>query len=70
MYISYVQKHAGLVGIDKSGPLSVLVTLCGKTLDLLWLCEQGHEVTGVELVEVAAKEFFEENNVAYSVSSE
>ena len=41
----------------------VLVPLCGKSLDMLWLAEQGHSVIGVELSPVAAKAFFKENNL-------
>lgn len=36
----------------------VLVPLCGKTLDMIWLREQGHEVTGVELNERACEAFW------------
>lgn len=36
----------------------VLVPLCGKTLDLVWLAEQGLEVVGVEFVEQAIGDFF------------
>lgn len=42
-----------------------LVPLCGKTVDLLWLEEQGNEVVGVELSEVAIRAFFEENDLAF-----
>ncbi len=38
----------------------VLVPLCGKSLDLLWLAEQGHSVTGIELSEIAIVTFFRE----------
>ncbi|RFF26877.1 MULTISPECIES: thiopurine S-methyltransferase [unclassified Wenzhouxiangella] len=38
----------------------VLAPLCGKSLDLRWLAENGHEVTGIELSAKAVKEFFEE----------
>jgi thiopurine S-methyltransferase len=44
----------------------VLVPLCGKSRDLLWLAGEGNEVVGVELSEIAAKAFFEESGVAYS----
>ena len=37
----------------------VLVPLCGKSLDLLWLAEQGHRVLGVELSRQAVAAFFE-----------
>jgi len=45
----------------------VLVPLCGKSPDLLWLAEQGHEVVGVELSGIAVQAFFEENELAHSV---
>ena len=35
---------------------AVLVPLCGKSLDLVWLAEQGHAVIGVELAEAFVKE--------------
>jgi len=38
----------------------VFVPLCGKSLDLLWLREQGHEVCGVELSPLALQQFFSE----------
>jgi len=40
---------------------AVFVPLCGKSLDMQWLREQGHAVTGVELSEIAAQAFFTEN---------
>jgi thiopurine S-methyltransferase len=41
----------------------VFVPLCGKSLDMLWLVEQGHEVIGVELSPLAVKAFFRENRL-------
>ena len=41
----------------------VLVPLCGKSLDLLWLAEQGHRVLGVELSEKAVQAFFSEQQL-------
>lgn len=38
----------------------VLVPLCGKSADLAWLAEQGHEVVGVELSPVACAAFYAE----------
>ena len=43
----------------------VLVPLCGKSLDMLWLREQGYRVLGVELSAIAIEQFFEEQKVAY-----
>ncbi|MEH6822509.1 MAG: thiopurine S-methyltransferase [Motiliproteus sp.] len=44
----------------------VLVPLCGKSRDMLWLLDQGHSVVGVELSEVAAQAFFTENKLQSS----
>lgn len=41
----------------------VFVPLCGKSLDLLWLAEQGHPVIGVELSPLAVRAFFRENKL-------
>ena len=47
----------------------VLVPLCGKTLDMIWLLEQGHRVTGVELSPLATQQFFDENGLHPTVSN-
>ncbi len=47
----------------------VLVPLCGKSPDLLWLAQQGHDVTGVELSEIAARAFFAETGISFKVES-
>lgn len=39
---------------------SVLVPLAGKSLDMVWLAESGHEVFGIELSELAVNDFFKE----------
>ena len=38
----------------------VLLPLCGKSLDLVYLAERGHQVLGIELVETALITLFEE----------
>lgn len=42
---------------------TVLVPLCGKSLDMWWIREQGHRVLGVELSPVAVRDFFRERAV-------
>ncbi len=42
---------------------SILVPLCGKTLDMIWLSHQNLYVHGVELSEKAVREYFLENNL-------
>lgn len=39
----------------------VFVPLCGKSRDMRWLREQGHQVLGVELSDIAVQAFFKEN---------
>ena len=50
----------------KASGKRVLVPLCGKSRDLLWLEEEGNEVVGIELSEIAVEAFFEENGIAFS----
>ncbi|MBV6448285.1 MAG: Thiopurine S-methyltransferase [Nitrosomonas sp.] len=40
---------------------AVLVPLCGKSRDMVWLRQQGHTVLGVELSIIAAQAFFTEH---------
>jgi thiopurine S-methyltransferase len=42
----------------------VLIPLCGKSLDLLWLRDQGHAVIGIELSDIALQALFMENGIA------
>ena len=48
----------------------VLVPLCGKSEDLRWLAERGHEVVGVELSPIAALAFSAEQGIAFSETAE
>jgi len=41
----------------------VFVPLCGKSRDMLWLRERGHEVVGVEVSDIAVAAFLEENGL-------
>ncbi|MFP8965264.1 thiopurine S-methyltransferase [Pokkaliibacter sp. CJK22405] len=40
---------------------TVLVPLCGKSVDLLWLLTRGLNVVGVELSDIAVQAFFQEH---------
>jgi thiopurine S-methyltransferase len=51
----------------KASGRRVLVPMCGKTVDMLWLEEQGNSVAGVELSDIAARAFFEENGLQYTI---
>jgi len=44
----------------------VLVPLCGKSLDMIWLAAQGYHVLGIDLSPLAAEQFFDENALRYT----
>lgn len=46
----------------------VFVPLCGKSIDMVWLAEQGYDVIGIELVESAVQDFFAEQNISPRVN--
>ena len=53
---------------QKRADLRVFVPLCGKSLDLLWLIQNGYETVGVECSELAVEDFFSERQLAFSKS--
>jgi thiopurine S-methyltransferase len=50
-------------GLDLAQGSRVFVPLCGKSLDMIWLAQQGHEVIGLELSPLAVRAFFHENRM-------
>jgi thiopurine S-methyltransferase len=44
---------------------SVFLPLCGKALDILWCAQQGYDVIGIELSQIAIEAFFEENSLSF-----
>jgi len=61
--VSYWERLC-LVGGDK-----VFVPLCGKSKDMLWLRDRGHEILGVELNPNACLGFFNENDLVAETGS-
>ncbi|GAB4345995.1 MAG: thiopurine S-methyltransferase [Gammaproteobacteria bacterium] len=47
-----------LLEVESESP--VFVPLCGKSRDMLWLAGQGHPVLGIEISEIAVRDFFRE----------
>jgi thiopurine S-methyltransferase len=47
----------------------VFVPLAGKSLDMRWLAERGHRVIGIELCEIAVREFFQEAGLEPKVAA-
>lgn len=54
------------LGVDPGS--RVLVPLCGKSRDMLWLAGEGYRVLGVELSPIAVEAFFAENGLAARIS--
>ena len=57
----YLLRYWPVLGLAQGA--KVLVPLCGKSLDLMWLATQGHRVLGVELSEQAVEAFFSEQSL-------
>lgn len=57
----YLQRHWPQLALAEGS--KVLVPLCGKSLDLMWLASHGLRVMGVELSEQAVEAFFSEQNL-------
>lgn len=58
-YFSSLQINAGA---------GVFLPLCGQSIDILWLAEQGYRVVGVELSQIACDAFFAEHNLAVNIT--
>lgn len=64
----YLSTHWAELGLARGA--RVFVPLCGKSLDMLWLHEQGHPVLGNELSIKAVEAFFSENELPATVTGE
>ncbi|HCT07174.1 MAG TPA: thiopurine S-methyltransferase [Pseudomonas sp.] len=64
----YLQRHWPRLALAEG--TKVLVPLCGKSLDLMWLASHGHRVMGVELSEQAVEAFFTEQGLTPRISQQ
>ncbi|MFC3608919.1 thiopurine S-methyltransferase [Stutzerimonas tarimensis] len=63
----YLTRHWGSLWLDRGA--RVLVPLCGKSLDMSWLAAEGAQVLGIELSEIAVRDFFAEQGMAVQAES-
>ncbi|XP_048407734.1 probable thiopurine S-methyltransferase [Stegostoma tigrinum] len=63
-----LQKYLDII-LNGRKQIRIFVPLCGKSRDMKWLADQGHVVVGVEVSEIAVKEFFAEQNLSYTQKS-
>ena len=64
----YLMAHWTDLNVPKDGV--VFVPLCGKSLDMLWLAERGYSVLGVELSEIAVREFYKEADISPNITKQ
>ena len=64
-HLNEVNPHlkANWASLNLNAGARVFIPLCGKSLDLIWLAAQGHQVVGIELSPLAVEAFFTENNL-------
>lgn len=53
--------------LNLSSGARVLIPLCGKSLDMVWLQQQGHDIIGIELSSLAVEAFFQESGLDYEI---
>ncbi|MBN8734879.1 MAG: thiopurine S-methyltransferase [Xanthomonadales bacterium] len=56
-----LEKHWPTLAVPRDA--RVLVPLCGKSLDMLWLASQGQHVVGVDVSPIAVEAFLAENHL-------
>ena len=61
-----LEKHWDALGLPANS--KVFVPLCGKSRDMDWLATRGHRVLGVELSELAVRQFFAERDIAPTIT--
>lgn len=54
--------------LELNSKCEVFVPLCGKSLDMIWLAENGHTITGVEFAKPAVETFFQENEIEHEIT--
>jgi thiopurine S-methyltransferase len=61
----HMQEFIDHLGVQAGS--QILVPLCGKSLDMLWLADHGYRVTGIEISELATRDFFAENGLDHEI---
>ena len=59
----YLQKYLPAFSLPPGA--CIFLPLCGKALDIAWIAEQGYEVIGIELSQIAIEAFFDDNRLDY-----
>jgi len=62
-----LEEYLGLLKLEPGD--KVFFPLCGKSLDMIYLLNQGFSIIGVELSDIGNKQFFHDNSLVYIISS-
>ena len=62
-----LEEYLGLLKLEPDD--KVFFPLCGKSLDMIYILNQGFSVIGVELSEIGIKQFFHENELDFTISN-
>jgi len=68
-WVRPLRQDAALGAGGNFSGLRLLVPLCGKSMDMVWLAQLGASVVGIEFVEQAAREFFDSLAVVPQVTA-
>lgn len=64
-YNVHMTQFIDLLGIEQGD--HILVPLCGKSLDMIWLRDHNFHVTGIEISPIAVADFFAENSIQHDI---
>ena len=61
-----LEEYLGLLKLESGD--KVFFPLCGKSLDMIYILNQGFSIIGVELSDIGIKQFFHENELDFTIS--
>lgn len=64
----FLKKYFNLLHLKRGD--KIFVPLCGKSIDMIWLMEEGYKVVGIELSSIACEAFFDENHLSFTIAEE
>jgi len=64
-YLAYYYGSKG-PDVEHRSDLKVFVPLCGKSIDMNWLVQNGYQVVAAECSSIAVQDFFIEQNLPYN----
>ncbi len=63
----FLTEHFSKLSVPPGG--RIFVPLCGKSQDIIWLCNHGFSVAGIELSRLAIEQFFSESGLVPEITA-